>query len=123
MVDFSEFVEAAESNPDSAYHQLGMLSNAASNAGLRSNAPEVKAARDKIEAARNRSATEKRKATIAARRKRPQIIDTVASNASQAGILHLAVDRNLDLLASEADKVPDGEWEEWVEAFRTAEAG
>ena len=37
--------------------------------------------------------------------------------------MHLAVDRNLDLLASEADKVPDGEWEEWLEAFRTAEAG
>ena len=123
MVDFSEFVEAAESNPDSAYHQLGMLSSAAYNAGMRGNDPEVKAAKEKIKAIGNRSATEKRKATIAARRKRPQIIDTVASNASQAGILHLAVDRNLDLLASEADKVPDGEWEEWLEAFRTAEAG
>lgn len=123
MVDFSEFVEAAESNPDSAYHQLGMLSSAAYNAGMRGNDPEVKAAKEKIKAIGNRSAAEKRKATIAARKARPRIIDAVSSNARQVEVLQLAVDQNIDLLAPEASKVPDAEWEEWVEAFRTAEAG
>lgn len=123
MVDFSEFVEAAESEPDSAYHQLGMLSSAAYNAGMRNNDPEVKAAKEKIKAIGNRSAAEKRKATIAARKARPRIIDAVSSNARQVEVLQLAVDQNIDLLAPEASKVPDAEWEEWVEAFRTAEAG
>ena len=123
MVDFSEFVEAAESYPDSAYHQLGMLSSAAYNAGMRGNDPEVKAAKEKIKAIGNRSAAEKRKATIAARKARPRIIDAVSSNARQVEVLQLAVDQNIDLLAPEASKVPDAEWEEWVEAFRTAEAG
>lgn len=123
MIDFSEFVEAAESYPDSAQHQLGMLSTAAYNAGMWGSHPEVKAAKEKITAIGNRSAAEKRRATIAARKARPRIIDTVSSNASQVEILHLAVDRNIDLLAPEAGKVPDAEWEEWAEAFRTAEAG
>ena len=75
---------------------------------------------------REPTAAEKRKATIAARKVRPQAIDVMArvsSNAALWGDDPTVLPGVLADLAAVAGKVPDAEWDEWIRNLRAGEAG